>query len=463
MGATAWRSGSPSIRGVSCLSRSASHQIAAVPRRTGSAPRASSVATLSRPARPSAVDTITVLHVHGEKKAGQPRSFNFTVADLAPFEVDALPELGEGEREALKGQIAISGVLAPLELDESGHVLDGWARLQAWRELDSSGKKFPRAVPAIVRCSLDEPSKRLHRLASNLQRRQMTREQRVEFVVRELTLRPATSDALLARVFGLSEQAVRTIRKAKEDDGSIPAARATRTTRLGAVCVPGGGDEERRRAAEKGDRQLARAYLAGAALLEEPKRSNAQLAKRLRVRESSVAAERKALEDAGIIPVTTTRVSSTGVERSVPRVSSPRQLSYTDSLLFRAEKWAQGVDVHGHAVGPVVQMCGAGFALIGVGGYTPAFAGEMLIVADLLESEARGWTTGRWYDADVNESTVERLVKMFDEPVRGERISFDAVAACVAALIVGATATKRSVASGTGLLIERRRSEITAA
>lgn len=89
-----------------------------------------------------------------------------------------LPDLTEEEFAALKADIAARGVMVPVELDETGAVLDGHHRVRACAELGIT--EYPR----IIRPGMSEDEKREHVLALNLDRRHLTREQRRELVGR---------------------------------------------------------------------------------------------------------------------------------------------------------------------------------------------------------------------------------------------------------------------------------------
>lgn len=84
---------------------------------------------------------------------------------LGPYQI--LPPLGADAYGALKADIARHGVLVPVELDETGHVLDGHHRLRAAHELGLAG------VPTVVRSGLSEAQKREHALRLNLLRRHL--------------------------------------------------------------------------------------------------------------------------------------------------------------------------------------------------------------------------------------------------------------------------------------------------
>ena len=87
-----------------------------------------------------------------------------------------LPDLTEEEYAALKADIEARGVQVPIELDDTGAVLDGHHRLRACEELGID------EYPTIIRAGMDDDEKREHVLALNLDRRHLTREQRQELV-----------------------------------------------------------------------------------------------------------------------------------------------------------------------------------------------------------------------------------------------------------------------------------------
>lgn len=90
----------------------------------------------------------------------------------APYQV--MPDLPEADFDALKADIALRGVLVPVEKDEYGNVLDGHHRIRACEELGITD------YPVIVRVGLGEPEKRLHARILNVLRRQLTDVERQE-------------------------------------------------------------------------------------------------------------------------------------------------------------------------------------------------------------------------------------------------------------------------------------------
>lgn len=89
------------------------------------------------------------------------------------------PELTPDEYTALKADIAERGVLVPIEIDESGAILDGHHRVKAWQELKREGVKVGD-YPRIIRAGMSEEQKRNHVRALNMLRRHLSKEERDE-------------------------------------------------------------------------------------------------------------------------------------------------------------------------------------------------------------------------------------------------------------------------------------------
>lgn len=110
-----------------------------------------------------------------------------------------LPPLSAEQFSALKADVALRGVLVPIEVDETGTVLDGHHRLRAWRELREEGVRVPR-YPSIVRLLPDEHSKIAHALRLNMSRRHLGPDERAAVVaaLRERGMSQRTIADLLA-------------------------------------------------------------------------------------------------------------------------------------------------------------------------------------------------------------------------------------------------------------------------
>lgn len=90
-----------------------------------------------------------------------------------------MPELTPIEYAALKASIAERGILVPVEVDENGDLLDGHHRVKAWQELRAEGVKVPKYA-TLIRKGMTEEQKRNHARELNVQRRQLTKQQRAE-------------------------------------------------------------------------------------------------------------------------------------------------------------------------------------------------------------------------------------------------------------------------------------------
>jgi DNA-binding NarL/FixJ family response regulator len=100
-------------------------------------------------------------------------------ADLATFPTpyQLLPRLTEDEFTSLKADIATNGIRVPIDVDEAGTIIDGHHR--AWIAADL-GVDCPRRVVA----GLTDEQKRAHAIATNVYRRNLSRDQRREMVAR---------------------------------------------------------------------------------------------------------------------------------------------------------------------------------------------------------------------------------------------------------------------------------------
>jgi len=117
-----------------------------------------------------------------------------------------LPDLSPREYASLKVDIAAHGIQVPIELDETGAVLDGHNRLRARDELLADGVKVPD-YPRVVRRFTNREEKVGHVLALNLSRRHLSRNQRAELVAR--LRREKWSHRRIAAVLGVDEITVR--------------------------------------------------------------------------------------------------------------------------------------------------------------------------------------------------------------------------------------------------------------
>jgi ParB family chromosome partitioning protein len=100
-----------------------------------------------------------------------------TTTTQYPYQV--MPDLTDEEYQALKADIAIHGILIPVEHDEHKNTLDGHHRERAWRELQEEGIIAKDSeYPIIERVGWTEDQKLNHARAVNLIRRHLTPQQR---------------------------------------------------------------------------------------------------------------------------------------------------------------------------------------------------------------------------------------------------------------------------------------------
>src|SRR5690606_35352495 len=117
-----------------------------------------------------------------------------------------LPPLSEVEYDALRASIAEHGVRVPIEVDDSGTILDGHHRAAIAAELGID-------CPRVVVSNLDtETDKRTRALSLNLSRRHLTREQVRSVIAASITADLDLSDREHARRCGCSPTTVGTVR-----------------------------------------------------------------------------------------------------------------------------------------------------------------------------------------------------------------------------------------------------------
>lgn len=109
-----------------------------------------------------------------------------------------MPDLTPIEYEALKADIAERGVLVPVEVDETGAILDGHHRVRAWQELRGEGAGLAD-YPRMIRVGLSEEQKRNHARSLNVLRRHLSKDQRDE-VMRAMAQDGASPDEIAAAV-----------------------------------------------------------------------------------------------------------------------------------------------------------------------------------------------------------------------------------------------------------------------
>lgn len=116
-----------------------------------------------------------------------------------------LPPLSTAEYEALREDIAVAGVLVPIDVDEHGEILDGHHRKQACDELGID-------CPARVVEGIPEFAKADYALTVNLARRHLSQNERRQLVWNSVKDAPHLSDRQHARRCGVSPSTVKAVR-----------------------------------------------------------------------------------------------------------------------------------------------------------------------------------------------------------------------------------------------------------
>lgn len=93
-----------------------------------------------------------------------------------------MPLMTDEQYEELKADIRRNGVLAPIEYDQHGNIIDGHHRMRVILELAQEGHEVD-VPPAITRNYSTEEDKFRHIIALNAKRRQLTPAQRQQLVV----------------------------------------------------------------------------------------------------------------------------------------------------------------------------------------------------------------------------------------------------------------------------------------
>ena len=126
-----------------------------------------------------------------------------------------LPPTTAQEDKAHKKTIQKEGVIYPLVADEQGVLIDGIRTYKACRELNL------RDVWVVTLCGLTDEEKRHKRLALNVNRRHLTRDQKRELLRQELARNPAMSAGRLGRILGCSHNTAQSVREKMIANGQI--------------------------------------------------------------------------------------------------------------------------------------------------------------------------------------------------------------------------------------------------
>jgi len=137
--------------------------------------------------------------------------------DYYPLFPGQLPALTPAERDGLRRSIRARGLGVPIVVDENNGIIDGINRLSVAAELglDESELRFD------VQVGLSRSEKRALFLELNLERRQLTQEQRREVVALKLRRNPERSNRQIANEVGVSDHTVATVRQQLESGAHI--------------------------------------------------------------------------------------------------------------------------------------------------------------------------------------------------------------------------------------------------
>jgi len=157
-----------------------------------------------------------------------------------------MPDMTPEEFATLKADIAARGVVTPIDVDETGAILDGHHRYRAWSELQKN-----EPPPVIVRAGLSEAEKQSFAIRQNVHRRHLTRAQMQGLIERELKGRPDRSDRQIAADLGVDHKTIGRLRSLNAT-GEVPQLDAT---------VGADGKTRRTKAAEARSASAAEAAL----------------------------------------------------------------------------------------------------------------------------------------------------------------------------------------------------------
>jgi predicted transcriptional regulator len=132
-----------------------------------------------------------------------------------------MPPLTEEEYAFLKAGIAANGVMVAVVKDAEGHTIDDYHRERAWRELKEEGHDVPD-YPVERRTDLEtEADKRDLAWELNMQRRQLSAADKRNLVQAKLIESPHWSNNRIAKLLGVSDHTVSSVRLYLESTSRI--------------------------------------------------------------------------------------------------------------------------------------------------------------------------------------------------------------------------------------------------
>lgn len=126
-----------------------------------------------------------------------------------------MPALSEEDAIALEKSIRTHGIQVPVLMDEEGAIIDGHHRWEI-------GTRCGIQVPTEVREGLTEAQKVALSISLNIDRRQVSRQQKREIIAASLKADPTASNVEHARRTGASDKTVQTVRADLEGRSEIP-------------------------------------------------------------------------------------------------------------------------------------------------------------------------------------------------------------------------------------------------
>jgi len=137
------------------------------------------------------------------------------IRDTSKYQL--MPDMTPAEFEALKADIVERGVVVPIDVDETGEILDGHQRYRAWAEL-----KKNEPPPVNVREGFSEQEKRAFARKNNILRRHLTRDQIRSLIAEQLKETPDWADNRIAEELGVDGKTVGAAREDLEATSEIP-------------------------------------------------------------------------------------------------------------------------------------------------------------------------------------------------------------------------------------------------
>lgn len=136
-----------------------------------------------------------------------------------------MPPLSEDEYSNLAQSIRDHGIQVPIIVDEQGVVIDGHHRQKIAEDLGVT-------CPVEIKFGLSDVEKRSLSVSLNIDRRQLSREQRRAIIAESIKADPELSDRDHARRIGVSPTTVGSVRSDLEESGDVSKL-DTRTDSLG--------------------------------------------------------------------------------------------------------------------------------------------------------------------------------------------------------------------------------------